>query len=153
MKLKGRYQSTQGGSYASVRDHLTNMGQILFEPPSVFGWDWELSWMSSSTLLARYGFARDLIASRDGGSSSFVPGKVLGASVFDLTDAGQIVDAVADALGVDILDPSAERTALIDYLTDSSPATPVDLHDSDTVERKLHGLFGLLLQSPAFQLQ
>ncbi|HSQ00771.1 MAG TPA: DUF1800 domain-containing protein [Candidatus Dormibacteraeota bacterium] len=153
MKLKGRYQATQGGSYASIRDHLTNMGQVLFEPPSVFGWDWELSWMSSSTLLARYAFARDLIASRDGGSSSFTPEKVLDASVFDLTDAGQIVDAVADALGVDILDPSAERTALIDYLTDSSPATPVDLHDPDTVERKLHGLFGLLLQSPAFQLQ
>ncbi len=31
--------------------------------------------------------------------------------------------------------------------------TEVDLQDDDTRERKLHGLFGLLLQSPAFQLQ
>lgn len=153
MKLKGKYQETQGGSYATARDHLTNMGQILFEPPSVFGWDWELAWMSSSALLARYGFARDLIASRDGGSSSFRPEKVLAAADFDLTDAGAIVDAVAAALGVDILDPSSERTALIAYLTDNSPGTPVNLHDEDTVERKLHGLFGLVLQSPAFQLQ
>ena len=153
MKLKGKYQATQGGSYAAVRDHLTNMGQVLLEPPSVFGWDWELSWMSSSTLLARYAFARDLIASRDGGSSSFRPEKVLAPDDFDLSDAGAIVDAVAAALGVDIVNPSSERTALINYLTDNSPATPVNLHDGDTVERKLHGLFGLILQSPAFNLQ
>lgn len=151
MKLHGRYQSTQGGSYATVRDHLTNMGQVLFEPPSVFGWEWELSWMSSSTLLARYEFARDLVASRDGGGSSFQPAKVLGPDVFAVTDAGAIVDAVADALGVAL--GAAERTALIDYLTDNDPPAPVDLQNPDVVDRKLRGLFGLLLQSPAFQLQ
>ena len=150
MRLRGKYQETQGGSYATVRDHLTNMGQILLEPPSVFGWDWELSWMSSSTLLARYGFARDLIASRDGGSTSFRPEKVMG---LDLTDAGDIVDAVATALGIEDQLAAADRTALINYLTDNSPATPLDLRDEETRERKLHGLFGLMLQSPAFQLQ
>jgi uncharacterized protein (DUF1800 family) len=151
MKLKGKYQSTQGGSYASVRDHLTNMGQILLEPPSVFGWDWELSWMSSSTLLARYAFARDLIASRDGGSSSFRPEKLVDLG---LSDAGDIVDAVAAVLGIEDQLAAADRTALINYLTDNGPpTTPVDLQDEETRERKLHGLFGLLLQSPAFQLQ
>jgi uncharacterized protein (DUF1800 family) len=150
MKLKGKYQSTQGGSYASVRDHLTNMGQILFEPPSVFGWDWELSWTSSSTLLARYAFARDLITSRDGGGTSFRVEKVMDLG---LTDAGDIVDAVATVLGLEDQLVAADRNALINYLTDNSPATPVDLQDDDTRERKLHGLFGLLLQSPAFQLQ
>lgn len=151
MKLKGKYQDTQGGDYASVRSHLTNMGQILFEPPSVFGWDWELSWISSSTLLARYAFARDLIASRDGGSSSFRIEKI----GFDLglTDAGAIVDQVAIVLGIEDQIGTGERTALINYLTDNSPASPVDLQDEDVRNRKLHGLFGLLLQSPAFQLQ
>jgi uncharacterized protein (DUF1800 family) len=151
MKLHGKYQETQGGSYASIRDHLTNMGQVLFEPPSVFGWDWELGWMSSSTLLARYGFARDLIASRDGGGGSFRPAKMLSADVFALTGAGAIVDAVADALGIELA--AAERSALIDYLTDGDPPAPVDLTDEETADRKLRGLVGLLLQSPAFQLQ
>ena len=36
------------------------MGQLLLDPPSVFGWDWETAWISSATLLARYNFARDL---------------------------------------------------------------------------------------------
>ena len=41
MKLKSKYQYVDGGSDDDVRDQLTNMGQVLFEPPSVFGWDWE----------------------------------------------------------------------------------------------------------------
>ena len=50
------------------------MGQLLFEPPSVFGWDWETAWLSSATLLARYGFARDLTSARGGGSERLPPG-------------------------------------------------------------------------------
>jgi uncharacterized protein (DUF1800 family) len=150
MKLRGRYQETQGGSYASIRDHLTNMGQVLLEPPSVFGWDWEAAWVSSSTMLARYAFARDLVASRDGGATSFRPERLVDLG---LTDAGEIVTAAATVLGVEDQLSGAEVAALIDYLTDGSPASPVDLLDDDVRNTKLHGLFGLLLQSPAFQLQ
>jgi uncharacterized protein (DUF1800 family) len=150
MKLKGKYQETQGGSYQSIRGQLTNMGQILFEPPSVFGWDWELAWLSSSTLLARYAFARDLSASREKGSTAFRPERFMDLT---LTDAGAIVDAVADVLAIDDQIGSAERTALINYLTDNNPTSPVDLQIDDVRDRKLRGLFGLLLQSPAFQLQ
>ena len=42
----------QGGD--SLRNRLADMGQSLFEPPSVFGWDWETAWISSATLLARF---------------------------------------------------------------------------------------------------
>ena len=150
MKLKGKYQETQGGSYASVRDHLTNMGQILLEPPSVFGWDWEEAWVSSSTMLARYGLARDLIASRGSGATTFRPDKVMDLG---LTDAGDIVTAAATVLGIEDQLSGADVTALINYLTDNSPASPVNLFDDDVRNTKLHGLFGLLLQSPAFQLQ
>ena len=73
------------------------MGQILLEPPSVFGWDWETAWISSATLLARYGFARDVTSARGRGSSSFRPERLIDLS---LTDPGDIVDAVTDVLGV-----------------------------------------------------
>ena len=43
--------------------------------------------------------------------------------------------------------------SLIDYVTDGSPATPVDLTDVDVRNTKLHGLFGLILESPHYQLQ
>ena len=70
------------------------MGQILFEPPSVFGWDWETAWVSSATLLARYGFARDLTGARGERRTSFRPEKLVDLG---LTDPGAIVDAVTDA--------------------------------------------------------
>jgi uncharacterized protein (DUF1800 family) len=149
MRLRGREQTLQGGRYLSILDHLDNMGQILLEPPSVFGWDWETAWISSATLLARYGFASDLIAARDGGSTSFRPERLIDLS---LTDPGDIVDAVIGVLGVTDQLTAAERTVLVDYLTDGGANPTLDLSDYDLRNTKLHGLFALVLQSPAYQL-
>jgi uncharacterized protein (DUF1800 family) len=151
MKLKGKYQYVDGGSGDTVFDQLTNMGQLIFQPPSVFGWDWETSWLSSSTLLARYGFARDLTSARDGtGKTSFRADRLIDLG---LTDAGAIVDAVTTLLGVYDQIGVTERNALIDYLTDGGgPSTPVTLSDEAVRNRKLCGLVATVLQSPAYQL-
>ncbi len=148
MRLKSKYQYIPGGDTAA--DHLDNMGQTLLDPPSVFGWDWELAWLSSSTMLARCSFARDVVHARyGGGRTQFRPDHLIDLS---LTHAAPIVDAVLEALSMtDELDAS-ERDALIDYLSDGNPGALLDLHDYDTRNRKLHGLFGLVLQSPAYQL-
>jgi uncharacterized protein (DUF1800 family) len=146
MKLKGREKYVPGGDYAGIFDRLEGMGQILLDPPSVFGWDWETSWLSSSTLLARYGFARDIVAARGGGR--FRPDKLID---FGLTDPGDIVDAVLDALDVAHNFTSADRQECIDYITDDGGTTP-DLNDYDFVNTKLHGLFELVMKSPAYQV-
>ncbi len=146
MKLKGKYQYVQGGDYADIRSQLINMGQLLFEPPSVFGWDWDLAWASSSTMLARYNFARDIAAARDGGGGAFRPERLMDLS---LTDPGDIVDAVTSVLGIDDQITTADRNACIAYLD----APSLDLNDYDIRNRKLHGLFCVLLQSPIYQLQ
>ncbi|MDX2167755.1 MAG: DUF1800 domain-containing protein [Deltaproteobacteria bacterium] len=146
MKLKSKYQYVSGGDYATIRDQLINMGQLLFEPPSVFGWDWDLAWASSATMLARYNFARDVTAARDGGGSSFRPERLIDLS---LTDPGDIVDAVTDLLGIDDQLTTADRNACIAYLGAGS----IDLDDYDVRNRKLHGLVCVLLQSPIYQLQ
>jgi uncharacterized protein (DUF1800 family) len=146
MKLKGKLQYVQGGDYFEIRTQLINMGQLLFEPPSVFGWDWDLAWASSSTMLARYNFARDVTSARDGGGGSFRPERLMDLS---LSDPGDIVDAVTDILGIDDQITAADRNACIAYLG----AGPIDLDDYDVRNRKLHGLFCVLLQSPIYQLQ
>ncbi|MFM7143363.1 MAG: hypothetical protein ACKO2K_15780, partial [Alphaproteobacteria bacterium] len=61
---------------------------------------------------------------------------------------GDVVDAVTDLLGVREDLSTAERAALVAYLGTG----PVDLLDPVTVDKKLRGLFGLVLQSPAYQL-
>ncbi len=150
MKPKGKYLYIDGGSYNRVFDQLSNMGQLLFDPPSVFGWDWETAWVSSSTMLARYGFARDLIAARGGGGSSFRPDKLMDLNV---SDPGDILTAATDVLGMtgDLTGP--EQATLLTYLTDNGANPSLDLYDYDTRNRKLHGLFALLMQMPAYQLQ
>jgi uncharacterized protein (DUF1800 family) len=154
VKPKGGSRYIDGGSYTGLMDQLTNMGQTLMNPPSVFGWDWEASWLSSATLLARYNFARDIGATPSGGGSGFRIDRVI-PSIFTLDTAGPIVDAVTGALGVTDYLTAAERTTLLEYLTDTPGAvdgTPVDLDDSFTFDTKLRGLFALVIQSPAYQL-
>ncbi len=148
VKPRGGDLRIYGGNYRRVLDHLSNMGQVLLDPPSVFGWDWETSWVSSATMLARYSFARDIAASRDG-SASFRPDKLVSLS---LTDPGAIVDAVTEALGITDQLRTEERSVLINYLTDDGVNLTLNLTDYDTRNTKLHGLFALVMQSPAYQL-
>lgn len=148
MRLKGTQQFVDGGSYEPIMNQLANMGQVLFNPPSVFGWDWEMSWISSSTLLARYAFARDLTAARGGGAKGFHPEYFVDSA---LTDAAAIVDAVTHVLGITDELTSPERDALVAYLTNDGTLTP-DLTNSDYRDEKLRGLFALALQLPAYQL-
>jgi uncharacterized protein (DUF1800 family) len=46
----------------SLATSTAAMGQALFEPPSVAGWDWGPAWISTTTTLARTNFALDLIS-------------------------------------------------------------------------------------------
>ena len=51
----------------SVNDALTplsNMGQILYEPPDVAGWDAGRPWFSTGAMLARMNFASTLAANQ-----------------------------------------------------------------------------------------
>lgn len=149
MKLKGRDARVDGGNRRRIVDHLEDMGQELFEPPSVFGWDWENAWITSRTVLSRATFARDLTVARGNGSTSFRPGKLIDMT---LTSPDAIVDAVTDVLGVTDRISSTERTIFMDYLTDEGAEASIDLEDEDVVERKLAGLFAVVMQSPAYQL-
>ena len=144
VRMVGRYAYVPGGAYRGMYEQMGSMGQLLLDPPSVFGWDWESAWVSSSTLLARYSFARDIGAARGNGGL-----KVAKLVDVGLTDPGDVVDAVAAVLGIDPL-PSADRDILVDYL--GGPGAVLDLDDYATRYGKLHGLFTLMIQSPAYQL-
>ncbi len=153
MKLRSRYQYINGGSYDEIRDQLSNMGQLLLEPPSVFGWDWETSWVSSSTLLARYGFARDVISARGRGKTTLRPERLFDFAESPAVDPEIVVEAIANLLGVgdEFAPASNNRAILVDYLTDGNGGT-VDFSDYETRDMKLRGAICLVLQSPAYML-
>ena len=153
MRLRRHNGSTfvAGGDFHDIADQLNDMGQVLFAPPSVFGWNWETAWINSATLLARCQFIVDLISARGAGPTHFQPTRLVSRT---LTDPTTIVTAVTDVLGITDQLTDADVTTLITYLktNENGTQTSIDLNDSDVRNRKLNGLFGLILQSPAYQL-
>ncbi|OFW07189.1 MAG: hypothetical protein A3I61_04185 [Acidobacteria bacterium RIFCSPLOWO2_02_FULL_68_18] len=53
-----------GFSVNAAMQPLTNMGQTLFEPPDVAGWELGAGWFSTGTMLARMNFAATLAANQ-----------------------------------------------------------------------------------------
>jgi len=153
MRLSGRDQHVNHSSDTPLRSYLADMGQVLFEPPSVFGWEWETGWISTATLLARYELATDIVRARGGGGTAFRPEKLLPIKTLMAagpTNTGVIVDTATDILGLTDQLTAAERALLVTYL--GGPSATLDLNDYDVRNTKLHGLFALILQSPAYQL-
>jgi len=53
-----------GFSVAGAITPMTNMGQLLFEPPDVNGWELGPGWISTSSMLARMNFSSTLAANQ-----------------------------------------------------------------------------------------
>ena len=123
---------------------LESMGQTLFAPPNVAGWPGGLAWMSAGTLLARYGYARDLGAGR-GRSFKFDPTLLVnGAST-----TADVVQRALTLLGP-LQPPASVANRLDAYLND--PAPPPALDDFTFLDEKVRGLVALVLELPHFQV-
>ena len=55
---------------------MQGMGQSLFEPPNVKGWDGGKTWLNTATLLARHNFASKLLDGEFHGITGVSPGKL-----------------------------------------------------------------------------
>ena len=58
----------------TMRDRLTAMGQVLFEPPDVNGWELGPGWFTTGGLLARMNFAASLAGNQRGNLVSALSG-------------------------------------------------------------------------------
>lgn len=144
------------------------MGQMIWAPPNVKGWDGGLAWINTSALLLRYNFMNFL-------SSGQLPGVAgsAGAGPFNLPpNAGrfdphfqisQIMDVNRTVTVSDLADelihrfyqakvPETTRNELVAFLKDGGdgPDT-IDLTDSanqDKVKETIH----LLMSTPEFQV-
>ncbi len=60
------------GLYAACRQ----MGQNLFQPPNVKGWDGAERWITTNTLFARYNFGKDLVGTNARRKPSTIAGRI-----------------------------------------------------------------------------
>ena len=111
----GRKIAILAGLPAAMR----SMGQDLFAPPTVKGWDGGTAWINTSTLMNRVSFANTISLSRMmfGGQSARLTDYV---QQNNLTAEGW-VDFLADALGPLPLTPTTRQT-LVDYVNGTETA-------------------------------
>ena len=125
----------------SVNDALTplvNMGQQLYEPPDVNGWELGPGWFSTGGMLARMNFAALLatnqrFALRDAARAA-------------KTSPDTLVDFAISTLSLPTLDPSV-RATLVDYVNAGGAWTGSETQ----LLNKAGGLFHLLAGSGEFQ--
>ena len=141
--LKGKVSKTRKETL--VGDSMPNMGQEILDPPSVFSWRGNLSWITTQTLLTRYAFARDLAAGEK--TTKFD----LGFNVFtyfkpEPVDRQFIIDRLLHVLGPLTIDATS-NAELLAWL---GTADPVDLSNDDFVTRRVRPLVNLILSLPQY---
>jgi uncharacterized protein (DUF1800 family) len=127
----------------SVNDALTpllNMGQVLFEPPDVAGWELGPGWFSSGAMLARMNFASQLATNQKFNLRELVRGH--GATPEDLL-----------ATMLDRLTPVEYEADPYNALLDYTRAGQSNWTGSDTqLANKSAGLAHLIVGSGEYQL-
>ena len=132
---------------------LTNLGQSLFAPPTVKGWDGERAWISAQWIVARANTAMNATALRGGPAESrFAPRSLLERAGTKAAPA-ELVQLVADLL-LDGALPAAAQPALLRYVThnDGNKELKWNPKDDGLVDNKLRGLCHLVMALSEFQL-
>jgi uncharacterized protein (DUF1800 family) len=128
-----------GFSVNDALPHLLNMGQQLFEPPDVNGWDLGPGWFSTAGVLARMNFASQLALNQR----------------FSLRDAARahrespdtLIDFTSSTLSIRPLE-APMRAALVNYVNAGGAWTGSDAQ----LLNKAGGLVHLLVGSGEYQL-
>ena len=130
-----------------LTDSLRMMGQELFNPPSVAGWDGGRAWINTSTLFIRQNIAAYLIAGKIPGSTGW------NRDALDYDPTRLLADL-----------PDREPTSVVNHLIDTLLLTPVaperrkQLHtfmkerDQGITKDSLVALLLLITSMPEYQL-
>ncbi len=117
-------------NFGAVARLLAELGQDVFEPPTVKGWDGGRLWISSTTLIQRANFATALLKSNQLGSLSF--GRL------------QVENDVEWFVGLLLArDLEPETFAELRQFTNSQPGD---------AELRMRSLVQMIMQMPEFQL-
>ena len=130
---------------------LESLGQVLFAPPSVKGWDGGPAWLNAQTLLFRQNLALSLTSTEDGRFDRRCDPVATLAKHAKATDE-EVVDFFL-ALFLQNESPPDARGRLLDYLAAARKTTyPVYWSADDTANHRLRTVAHLTLTLPEFQL-
>jgi uncharacterized protein (DUF1800 family) len=130
---------------------LEELGQNVFYPPSVKGWDGAAAWLNGQTLLSRQNLALALTSTEDARFGRHTDPAALAAK-HDLHSDDQLVQFFVDLLlqgdvGADT------RARLMQYLHDSTgKGMPAYWSAADAADHRIRTVCYLVLTLPEFQL-
>jgi uncharacterized protein (DUF1800 family) len=149
-----------------AQNSMRQMGQILFAPPNVKGWDGGRAWINTSTLLFRYNLANYLI-NGDAMRPEADPGKQKGADLGFRRGSEVVAEIRRDPIDVSKLIPRDLREKpqeLVAHLSrrlfqNALPAKEantfaqyLEARKPDTGDETMRGLLHLMMSTPQFQL-
>jgi uncharacterized protein (DUF1800 family) len=126
------------------------MGQFLFFPPDVSGWDEGLYWINTTFLLARYNFGHAFANYYQYNQGGIDVSGIIQRQ--NLRTADQVVDYFTKLL---LPSPPSDqsRTTLLNYLVAGDNGQPVPfVLNRTTIDKKVRGLIHMIMTMPEFQL-
>jgi uncharacterized protein (DUF1800 family) len=135
----------------ALAQSLEALGQNVFYPPSVKGWDGGAAWLNGQTLLFRQNLALALTSTEDQRFGRRTDPAALARKYGKASD----VDAVAFYLRLFLQDdvPAESRARLVTYQQQAHQQTfPVYWTQEDAANHRLRSLCHLVLALPEFQL-
>lgn len=127
--------------YGAIDSIVSDMGQRLFEPPNVAGWEGGRAWVDASSLLLRYNAIAKLVEQAD---------LVAWIESSGTTDPAILVDHLARAFLCVPLG-AQKRQELITYLGTLPPADQW-AGQRDAINARLRGVLVALVSLPEYQL-
>jgi uncharacterized protein (DUF1800 family) len=131
-------------SPVALADVCSKLGQTLFHPPNVAGWEEGRAWINSSTLLGRSNFAQEIVASSGGRFAGRTDPAAL-ARRYGITSDNDIVDFFLELL-VDGNVPDETRRQLAQSMTTSAG------RGGQAGRDRVRVLVQLILSSPEYNL-
>ena len=134
-----------------LAEAMEGLGQRLFAPPSVKGWDGGPAWINSTTMLLRNNLALALTSTQDGRFGKRTDPAALARKQGKSTD-DDVVGFFAQLFLQDDL-PESARKMLLDYAKTARTQTyPKFWSETDRDEHRIRAVVHLLLTQPEFQL-
>ncbi len=130
-------------NYGTIDSAVNQMGQLLFEPPNVAGWNEGRTWINAERILVRYNQMAKILES---------PNVDLVALLKDdaVDTPEKVVDQLIKTCLVVTPDPE-KRKALADFLGKLPPKSEWEAKKSE-INAKLRAVLVLLMSSPESQL-
>lgn len=133
-----------------VTGTLARMGQDLFMPPNVKGWDGGTAWIATDTMMERFNFANRITGAKFAELERFTSASQMVAKEH-LDTPTKVVDYFVDLL-VDGDVPSTARNKLVQYVSSDINGNPSGMPEGQLLDAKLRGLIHLIMTLPTYQL-